>query len=155
MWIISVLPEWVVHAIFGIGVLGVIAGFVLGFVPLINRYKLPVQIISIIVLVLGVYLEGGLADYREWQYKAQQLEVKVAEAEARAAQKNVEVQEKVVTQVQVVRQKGQDIVKYIDREVVKKEEVVKFVEKCPVPQDLIDAHNKAVDELNSAAEKKK
>lgn len=155
MWIFTIAPEWVIHSIFGLGVLGLIAGFVLGFIPFVKTYKLAIQVISILVFALGVYLEGGLADYKEWEFKAKELEVKVAEAEARAAQKNVEVQEKVVTKVQVVKEKGQDIVKYIDREVVKKEEVVKYIERCPVPQDLIDAHNKAVDELNKAAEKKK
>lgn len=155
MWIINVLPEWAIHAVFSLGVIGVLASFLLSFIPLISKYKLPMQIISLVILVLGVYLEGGLADHKEWQLKARELEVKVAEAETRAAQKNVEVQEKVVTQVQVVKQKGQDIIKYVDREVVKKEEVIKFVEKCPIPQDLIDAHNKAVEELNSAVEKKK
>lgn len=155
MWIINVLPEWVIHAVFSLGVIGVLVSFLLSFIPFISKYKLPMQIISLVILVLGVYLEGGLADHKEWELKAKELEVKVAEAEARAAQKNVEVQEKVVTQVQVVKQKGQDIIKYVDREVVKKEEVIKFIEKCPIPQDLIDAHNKAVEELNSAAEKRK
>jgi hypothetical protein len=38
---------------------------------------------------------------------------------------------------------------------VKKEEVVKYVERCSLPQDVVAAHNKAVDELNKATEKKK
>lgn len=155
MWIITVLPEWAFHLIFGVGLIGTIAGFLLGFIPVIKQYKLPIQIISLLVLVFGVYLEGALADYKEWELKAKELELKVAEAETKAAQKNVEVQEKVVTKVQVVKEKGKDIINYIDREVVKKEEVVKYVERCSVPQDLIDAHNKAVEELNKAAEKKK
>jgi len=155
MWIFTIAPEWAIHSIFGLGILGLIAGFVLGFIPFVKTYKLAIQVISILVFSLGVYLEGGLADFKEWEAKAKELELRVAEAETKAAQKNVEVQEKVVTQVQVVKQKGQDVIKYIDREVVKKEEVVKFIEKCPVPQDLIDAHNRAVDELNKAAEKKK
>lgn len=155
MWAVQYLPEWVIHAIFSAGVIGVIAGFVLGFIPLINRYKLPVQIISILVLTLGVYLEGGLADNKIWQQRAAALEVKVKEAEAKTAEKSVEYVDRVVQKTKVVRERGQDIIQYIDREVVKKEEVVKFVERCPIPQEIIDTHNRAVEELNKAAEKKK
>ena len=155
MWIIQYLPEMVVHIIFTLGVLGVIAGFLLGFIPAIKPYKLAVQVIGLLVLTFGVYLEGGLADYKEWEQKVLELEVKVKESEAKAAQVNTVIQEKVVTHTKVVKEKAQEIVKYIDRDVVKKEEVVKYVERCSLPQDVVDAHNKAVDELNKASEKKK
>ena len=155
MWIIQYLPEIVVHTIFTAGVLGVIAGFVLGFIPSIKPYKLAVQVISLLVLTFGVYLEGALADTKEWELKVKELEVKIAQAEAKSAQVNTIIQERVVTKTQVVREKAQEVIKYIDRDVVKKEEVVKFVERCSLPQDVVDAHNKAVDELNKATEKKK
>ena len=155
MWIIQYLPEIVVHTIFTAGVLGVIAGFVLGFIPSIKPYKLAVQAISLLVLTFGVYLEGALADTKEWELKIKELEVKVAQAEAKSAQVNTVIQERVVTKTRIVREKAQEVIKYIDRDVVKKEEVVKFVERCSLPQDVVDAHNKAVDELNKATEKKK
>jgi hypothetical protein len=155
MWIIQYLPEIVVHIIFTAGVLGVIAGFFLGFIPGIKPYKLAIQIIGLLVLTFGVYLEGALADTKEWELKVKELEVKVAQAEAKSAQVNTVVQERVVTKTQVVKEKAREIVKYIDRDVVKKEEVVKFVERCNLPQDVVDAHNKAVDELNKSTEKQK
>ena len=144
MWIISILPEWVFHAIFLIGALGTIAGFFLGFIPFIKQYKLPVQIISLLVLSLGLYLEGSLADYKEWEARVKELEKQVAVAEEKAKTKNVEIQEKIVEKTKVIRQKGNDIVKYIDREVVKNEEVIKYVERCPaIPSAIIEEHNKA------------
>ncbi len=77
-----------------------------------------------------------------------------SEIEEKSKEKNVEIQEKVVTQTKVVKEKGKDIIQYIDREVVKKEEVVKFIENCPIPKDIIDAHNAAAT-LNKAIEAKK
>ena len=163
MWILSILSEWVIHAIFTVGALGIILGFVLGFLPFLGRYKLAIQIISVLIFALGVYLEGGLANEQLWQMKVKEMEVKVKEAEVKAAQKNVEIQEKVVTKTQIVKEKGQDIIKYVDRyrdrevvktiegpERVKIEEVIKFVENCPIPQDIIDAHNSAA-KMNEAA----
>jgi uncharacterized membrane protein (DUF106 family) len=132
--------------------LGTIAGFVLGFIPFVKTYQFAIQICSIIVLVFGVYLEGGLADYKEWELRVKEMEAKVAQAEAKSANTNVEIQEKIVEKTKVIREKGRDIIKYIDKEVVKKEEVIKYVENCPVPKEIIDLHNQAA-ELNKAATK--
>jgi hypothetical protein len=152
MWILTILPDAAIHIIFGLGILGTIAGFVLGFIPFIKTYKLAIQIISLLVLVLGVYLEGGLADYKEWELRVKEMEAKVAQAEAKSANTNVEIQEKIVEKTKVIREKGRDIVQYIDKEVVKKEEVIKYIEICPVPKDIIDLHNQAA-ELNKGAKK--
>jgi hypothetical protein len=132
--------------------LGTIAGFVLGFIPFVKTYKLAIQVISLLVLVLGVYLEGGLADYKEWELRVKEMEAKVAKAEAESANKNVEIQEKIVEKTKVIREKGREIIKYIDKEVVKKEEVIKYIENCPVPKEFIDLHNQAA-ELNKGATK--
>jgi hypothetical protein len=152
MWILTILPDAAIHIIFGLGILGTIAGFVLGFIPFIKTYKLAIQIISLLVLVLGVYLEGGLADYKEWELRVKEMEAKVAQAEAQSANKNVEIQEKIVEKTKVIREKGRDIIQYIDKEVVKKEEVIKYIENCPVPKDIVDLHNQAA-ELNKGAKK--
>lgn len=112
-------------------------------IPIIRKYSLPIKIISVLVLTLGVYLQGGLADYKEWQLKVAELEVKIKEAEAKSAEVNTEIVEKVVTETKVIREKGDTIVRYIDREVVKTEEVVKFIENCPIPQIIIETHNMA------------
>jgi len=152
MWIISILPDAAIHIIFGLGILGTIAGFVLGFIPFVKTYQFAIQICSIVVLVFGVYLEGGLADYKEWELKVKEMEAKMAQAEAQSANKNIEIQEKIVEKTKVIREKGRDVIKYIDKEVVKKEEVIKYIENCPVPKEIIDLHNQAT-ELNKAATK--
>jgi flagellar biosynthesis component FlhA len=167
MWILTVLPEWVTHAIFAIGVLGTIAGFILGFVPFVRAYKFAIQVISLLILTLGVYLEGGLADSKEWELRVKEMEAKVAQAEAQSANKNVEIQEKIVEKTKVIREKGRDIIKYVDKwntkeiikevegpERIRREEVIKYIENCPVPKEFIDLHNQAT-ELNKAAEAKK
>jgi hypothetical protein len=154
MWIIQQLPEIVIHLIFAAGIFGIIAGFVLGIIPVINRYKLPIQIISLLVFTLGVYLQGALADTKMWERRVLELEVKVKEAETKSAEANTVVQERVVTKTKIVKEKADEVIKYIDRDVVKREEVIKYVENCSIPQDAIDAHNRAIDELNSAGGKK-
>jgi len=137
MWILSYIPDSVTHTIFVIGVLGTIVGFVLGFIPLVNRYKLPIQIISILILSFGLYLEGGLADQAIWQLKVKEMEAKVAKAETESQKVTTEVVTKILTKKQVIKEKGNDIVKYIDRE------VVKYNNTCTIPEVVITAHNSA------------
>ena len=150
MWVISFLPNWVFHLILSLGIIGTIAGFVLGFIPFVKQYKLPIQLISLLLLSLGLYLEGGLADYKEWEAKVKELEAKMLIAEEKSKVKNIEIQEKVVTKTRIVREQAQKQIEYIDRVIKEKEEVKVFIEHCPIPKDIIDEHNKAA--LNKASE---
>ena len=156
MWIFTVMPEWAIHLIFSAGLLGIIAGFVLGFVPLISKYSLPIRIISLIVFIFGVYLEGGLADNKEWQLRVKEMEAQIAKAEAESARLNTDLQAALTGKGNVIKEKGDTIIRYVDRyrdrevlktiegpERVRVEEVIKYVESCPVPKELIDIHNQA------------
>jgi len=146
MWIINWLPEFIVHIIFLAGVAGTIAGFVLGFIPFVKRYQLPIQIISLLLLSLGVYLEGGLAEKAKWELRVKEMEAKVAEAQAKAAETNVQIVEKIVTEKEVIRLKGQKIIEYIDRE------VKVFDNDCKIPDTVIKAHDMSAGNENIIAE---
>ena len=143
MWIFEWLPDAVTQIIFLTGAVGVFAGFVLTFIPFVKQYRVAIQIASIFIFALGVYLEGGLADNKEWTAKIKELEAKIAVAEEKSNTANVVVEEKIVTKTQIVKEKGKDIVQYIDREVVKNNEIIKYVENCPVPKELVNLHNQA------------
>ena len=154
MWLLNLMPDWFYHLIVIVSILGLIVASVLKFVPFVSTYRLPIQVISALLLVFGVWMEGGIVNEAKWEARVRELEDKVKIAEEKSKEKNVEIQEKVITQTKVVKEKGRDIIQYIDREVVKKEEIVKFIENCPIPKDIIDAHNAAAT-LNKATEVKK
>jgi hypothetical protein len=136
------------------GIVGTLATWVLKFIPFVSTYRLPIQVASIIALVAGVYFQGVIANEAKWQDKIADLQKQIVEAETKSKETNVVVQEKIVTKTKVIKEKGKDIINYVDREVVKKEEIIKYIEQCPVPKEIIDLHNQAVD-LNKAAEGKK
>jgi hypothetical protein len=145
MWIFSVLPDTVIHLILAVGIIGTVAGFLLGMVPLVKKYKLIIQVISLLILSFGLYLEGGLADNKIWEARVAEVKVKLAEAEAKSAKENVKIVERVVTKTQIVKERGADIVKYVDREVVKYD--TKFLPGgiCEIPKEFIKAHNDAAE----------
>jgi low affinity Fe/Cu permease len=166
-WMIGLLPDWFWTIILIAGVLGILASWVLKFIPFVSTYRLPIQVGSIIALLIGVYFQGVIANETKWQNEIAVLQKKIDEAAVKSNETNVVVQEKVVTKTKVIKEKGQDIIKYIDRwntkevikevegpERIRREEVIKYIENCPVPKEMIDIHNQAT-ELNKAAEGKK
>jgi hypothetical protein len=156
MWILKWLPDWIFYIILLIGVAGYIVTYLLRILPIpgIFMYRTVIQIVSVVLIVIGTFMTGAIYDNNSWLDKVREMELKVAESEKKSAEANAKIVEKVVTKTQVIKQKGDDIIKYVDREIVKKEEVVKFIENCPIPKDIVDAHNAAAI-LNKAAEGKK
>ena len=141
------LPDWIFHAILLMGVLGLIASLVLKFIPAISTYNLPIQVGAILLIAVGVWFEGAMSNQAEWEAKVKDLEVRMAQAEAKSAET------KTVKQLELVRTRGDDIIKYVDREVAVDKEVIKFVENCPIPQIIIGTHNAAA--LNQPIEANK
>ena len=153
MWLLDFMPDWIFHAILLAGSLGLISSFILNFIPTFKLYHLPLQVISVLLIALGIWFQGAMSNQAEWEAKVKDLEVKVAEAEAESQKENIKIVTKTVKQIQVVREKGQEIITYVDKEVVKDREVVKFVENCPIPEIIVGTHNAAA--LNKIIEDKK
>lgn len=154
IWILSFIPDWFWTLVLIFGILGTLAAWVLKFIPFVSTYRLPIQVASIIALVAGVYFQGVIANEAKWQDKIAELQKKVNEAEVKSKETNIVIQEKIVTNTKIIKEKGKDIVSYIDREIVKKEEIIKYIEQCPVPKEIINLHNQAA-ELNKVEEGKK
>ena len=157
MWILHLLPDaliaWIVNIILIAGTVITVAGFFVRFIPFVNQYRIPVQIAGILLLTVGVYFEGGYTTEMAWRERVRVVEAKLEIAQKQSAEVNTEIITKVVTQTKLVTQRGNDIVKYVDREVVKNQEVIKFVENCPIPEIIINTHNAAA--LNRPIEEKK
>jgi hypothetical protein len=143
MWILQWLPWWLFYMVLALGLFGLVVTYLLKFIPLpiIHVYKTPLQIGSIILVVIGVYMLGSIANERAWQARIKELEVKLAQAEAEGAKENIKIVEKVVVQQKIVRERGQNIVQYVDRE------VVKYDTRCEIPQPFVDAHNRAAEKI--------
>ncbi len=157
MWILHLLPDAFVAAIVNTiliaGILVTVAGFFVRFIPFVNTYRTPVQIAGIVLLTAGVYFEGGYSTEMAWRERVREVEAKVAAAQAQSAETNTEIVTKFVNRTRVIHERGQDIVNYIDREVVRNQDVIKFVENCPIPSIIIATHNAAA--LNQPIEKTK
>ena len=157
-WMIGLIPDavlnWAYWAIIIAGVTGVLAGWLGKWIPFYGNYVKILQPVGIVLLVLGVWLRGGYDTEMAWRAKVAEAEARVAVAEQKSQETNTVIQEKVVEKTKVIKGKTEYITQYLDREVVKKEEIIKYIEQCPVPKEIIDIHNQAA-EINKAAEGKK
>jgi hypothetical protein len=155
MWLITFLPDTmvalVVYTIIAVGAGLIIVSMLTRWIPGVSGYQTPLQVFGAVALMFGIYLQGGRANEAEWQARVQQLEIQLAQAQVESGKKNIEVQTQIVTKTRLLREKGDDIIRYIDREIVKNQEVVRYIEQCPVPKEIIDAHNAAA-VLNQAAQ---
>lgn len=141
MWILEWLPNWIFYGLLAIGLIGWLITYLLKFIPLpqLFIYRNPIQIVSVGLIVVGVYMSGSIANNEAWEAKVKEVQAKLAQAEAKAAEETVRIVEKVVVQQKVVRERGRDVVQYVDRE------VVKYDTKCEIPPPFVEAHNKAAE----------
>ena len=135
MWILQYLPNWIFYIILFSGVIGFL---VTHFIKVIPQAEL-IQVASAVAIIASVYMIGAISNNDAWLQRVRELETKVAQAEAQSAQLNTQIAEVAATKTQVVRERGRDIVKYVDRE------VVKFDTACVIPKEFVTAHNRAAE----------
>lgn len=146
MWMLNFIPDsfllWVIHVALFAGIVGAVLSFFLlhrlvRWFPALAPYHLLIQIISIALLVFGVYFKGSFDASADWREQ-----VRIAEEKARLA----EEQAKVANEVVVTKYK--DKVKVIKEQVVVYQDRIKEVEKvidkeCKVAPEVISIHNDA------------
>ena len=145
MWMLAFFPDaflaWIINTILIVGIVGFVASFFFGFVvrwiPTIAPYHLLIQVISIVLLVGGVYFKGGYSVEMAWRERVAELEAKIAISE----QKSKEVNEKIVTVYK-------DRVKVVKETQIVVQEKIKTVEvkidsQCKITADTVDILNQA------------
>jgi len=139
MWILQFLPDWLFYAIFSIGILGYAVTYLLRFIPIpaIYIYKTPIQLVSIGMIAFGVYMIGAIANEQVWRDRVAKLEKEYAESQIKSEKVNTEIVTKYITKREIIRQKGEEQIRYIDREIVKYNEI------CRLPKEIITLHNEA------------
>jgi 4-hydroxyphenylpyruvate dioxygenase-like putative hemolysin len=123
----------------------VIAGFFAHRIPLVWQYQLPFKVLGIALLVAGVYFRGGYAVEAEWRERVAEVEQKLQAAEAESAKENVRIQERVVKKTEYITRRGQDIIQYVDREIVRYDTKFAPGGQCEIPREFIKALNQAAE----------
>jgi uncharacterized membrane protein YraQ (UPF0718 family) len=145
MWMLAFIPDaflaWVVNTILIAGIIGFAASFFFGYVvrwlPAIAPYHLLIQIVSIVLLVSGVYFKGGYSVEMAWRDRVAEMEAKVAKAEAESKTANENIKTVYVDKVRVVKE-----TQVVIQEKIKTVEV-KIDSQCKITSDTVDILNDA------------
>jgi hypothetical protein len=140
---INLIPDIFWTLVLWAGVLSIVASYLLGKIPFVQQYKIPLRVGGVVAVLIGVYFYGVIANEAKWQARIKELEEQVKVAEARSTDSNTVVKTEVVEKVKIIKQKAEKQIEFVDREIVKNNEVIKYVENCPVPKVIIDQINEA------------
>ena len=138
-WMISLIPDsvliWIINTVLLAGAVSTVAGFFIKFIPFVNQYRTPIQIIGIALLTAGVYFKGGYGVEMMWRERVAELEKQVAAAEEKSELLNIDLEEerkrknKVITETKIV----------IQEQIKEKEKIINA--ECKVPEQAIDILN--------------
>jgi hypothetical protein len=131
-----------------------LAGLFAHRIPVIWQYQLPFKVLGIALLSAGVYFRGGYSVEMAWRERVTELEEKLKTAQEASQQVNTQVETKVVTKTRIIKEKADTMIQYVDREIFKDREVVREVNNCPVPKEVIDVHNEAA-QMNRVIEEQR
>lgn len=136
MWLLSFLPDWLFYAVAFFSFIALLLASFVKSIPIIGKYAIPIQAISFIVLVISVFLCGGLSNEASWQLKVAKANVEIAELKVKEEKVTTKIVTKYIDRIQVVKEKGNEIIKYVD--VIKESD-----SKCELPNSFVVLHDAA------------
>jgi hypothetical protein len=141
-WILSLLPESIFILIYCImllaGIVLYVASKLVTWIPMMGQYRLPAEIIGVVLLVIGAYFYGGHGVQKAWLERVAELEAKVKIAEEKSQQVNTVIETKVVEKIKVVKENV-----YVNREIIKEVAGKQIDASCSLPKSTVSLHDSA------------
>lgn len=134
MFLLSFLPNWIFYILLLLSGVGLFLSSFLANLPFISTYTKPIQIASVIGLVFSVYMCGGISNEEGWQKKVLQQQAEIAQLKQKEAEVSTKVVTKYVDKITVVKEKNNEIAKYINQDADA---------KCQLPNSFSVLHDAA------------
>jgi len=141
-WFLSLVPESIFILIYYImlsaGIVLYIASKLVTWIPMMGQYKLPAELVGVVLLVVGAYFYGGHGVQSAWLARVAELEAKVKIAEEKSQQVNTVIETKIVTKVKVIKENV-----YVNREIIKEVAGKQLDAQCTLPKSTVSLHDSA------------
>jgi len=143
MWFLSFIPDWILQwAIHGLVILGLVLTFIgslVRFIPVIQPYALVGRQLGIVLLVVGVFFEGGYATEMSYRARIAEMQAKIKEAEVQSAKANEKLAYEVSKNKELIKEKVNRNAKDIEskREAINAE--------CKLSDDAWVLYNRAIE----------
>ena len=143
MWFLSFIPDWILQwAIHGLVILGLVLTFIgsfVRFIPMVQPYALVGRQLGIVLLVIGVFFEGGYATEMSYRARIAEMQAKIKEAEIKSAKVNEKLANEVSKNNELIKEK----VNRNARDIEAKREAINS--KCELSDDAWMLYNRAVE----------
>ena len=141
MWFLNFIPDsWLhlfVHGVVALGLILMIGGAILNQIPFIKSYSRILPPIGILVLIAGIFFEGGYGVEMSWRARVADMQKQVAASEQKAKDANTALDKAHKDKVQVIHD-----TKIVIQEKIKQEET-KIDERCVVSPEAISILNES------------
>jgi hypothetical protein len=143
MWFLSFIPDWILQwAIHGLVIIGLVLTFMASlvkFIPVIQPYALVGRQLGIVLLVVGVFFEGGYATEMSYRARIAEMQAKIKEAEIKSAKVNEKLASEVSKNKELIKEK----VNRNDKDIEAKREAINA--ECKLSDDAWVLYNRAVE----------
>jgi hypothetical protein len=143
MWFLSFIPDWILQwAIHGLVIFGLVLTFIgslVKFIPVIQPYALVGRQLGIVLLIVGVFFEGGYATEMSYRARIAEMQAKIKEAEIKSAKVNEKLASEVSKNKELIKEKVNRNAKDIEakREAINAE--------CKLSDDAWMLYNRAIE----------
>lgn len=137
MQLLNFVPDIFFHLLLIVGVLGLIAGYLLNNIPFISTNAKTIQVVAILVTVVAVWFEGGISRDKEYREQIAELKVKIAQAEKESAEANTKLVEQ-LKENEKLRKEKKNATQTIVNQVVSK-----YDGNCVLSNAFIRVHDSA------------
>ncbi len=133
--IFKIFPDWVWWLLLASGLCSVF----LSYLPQLKTYELVIKSFSYTTIAITIFIMGMLYSDNTWKSATAELEAKVVALSKQSDDTNTVIKEKIVTKLQVVKLRGEDTIRYINREVTRTDGT------CAITPEFVQAHNQAAE----------
>lgn len=137
MQLLNFVPDIFFHLLLIVGVLGLIAGYLLNNIPFISTNAKTIQVVAILVTVVAVWFEGGISRDKDYREQIAELQVKIAQAEKESAEANTRLVEQ-LKENEKLRKEKKNATQTIVNQVVSK-----YDGNCVLSNAFIRVHDSA------------
>lgn len=133
MWLLNFIPDTIIaafiHGIVGVGAALLIAGIVFG--RLLGGSSALFKLMGGLLLIAGIYFEGGLQNELYWREQVRLQQEEVARINAEAKQITERVETKYIERIKVVKEKTDAIIQKVPEYITKEHDAA-----CAIPDSV-------------------
>jgi hypothetical protein len=108
MWFLNFIPDtwlhWIIHGIVTLGILLSMVGVIGKNIPFISGYGLIIKSIGALLLIIGIFFEGGYGVEMSYRNRIAEMQEKIKVAETQSKETNTKIETKVVQVVKYIKE---------------------------------------------------